>query len=292
MRSRTTAPEAEPPVDLTRPPDEPVASAATMSSETTHGQAIEICGTAVDYGGNRILSEVDLTVPPGEFLCLLGPSGCGKSTLLNAIAGFLKPDVGTIHVGGELVRGPSANRGVVFQSTEALFPWLTVRANVAFGAKMRGLKGKEIDDHIDESIEKVGLTRSAGKFVGELSGGMKQRVQIARVFVNNPSIVLMDEPFGALDAQTREMMQDEFGRLWSESRPTVVFVTHDIQEAIQLGDRIITMTAGPPGRLKGDHRVDLRRPRDVLGPEFTDIHAALRDDIREEVRRVFERSQS
>lgn len=292
MRSRGTLPTTvaahpAPVADATVPPrpQEP------MSPAIGHGKAIEVGEMAVDYGSLRILADVDLSVPAGEFVCLLGPSGCGKSTLLNAIAGFLKPSAGSIQAGDKQVRGPGADRGVVFQSAEALFPWLTVRSNVAFGAKMRKQRGDEIKRHIDESIEKVGLAHCANRLVGELSGGMRQRVQIARVLVNNPSIVLMDEPFGALDAQTREMMQDEFGLLWAESRPTVVFVTHDIHEAIQLGDRIITMSAGPPGRIKGDYRIELPRPRDVFSPEFNEIHAILREDIRDEVRKAFERSQ-
>ena len=250
-----------------------------------HGADIRLTRVSVDIGGKSIVGAMDLYVNEGEFVCLLGPSGCGKSTLLNVIAGFLKAG-GTMEVGGKLVRGPGIERGMVFQSTEVLFPWLTVRQNVEYGPRMRGIPARRRAEMADHFLRMVGLGHVAAAYPPALSGGMRQRVQIARVLVNEPSVILMDEPFGALDAQTREIMQTELARIWRETRSTVLFVTHDIWEAIVLGDRIVTMTAGPSAGIKSIADVDFPGPRDATNPAAAALYSRLRDDIGAEVSKV------
>ena len=252
------------------------------------GAGIRLDRVSVAFGESRIVSNINLEVAAGEFVCLLGPSGCGKSTLLNLVAGFLPATTGTVSVGGQPVRGPSVNRGVVFQSTEALFPWLTVQENVEYGPRMRGAARAERVEAARHYLELVGLTHAAMRMPGELSGGMRQRVQIARVLVNQPSVVLMDEPFGALDAQTREVMQAEVDRIWRATRPTILFITHDIWEAILLGDRVITMTAGPDARFKTVAPIQLPHPRDTAAPAAVELFRELREDIASEVRRTLQ----
>jgi NitT/TauT family transport system ATP-binding protein len=247
------------------------------------GEAIALRDVSVAFGDFVAVEDGSLEVAPGEFVCLLGPSGCGKSTLLNVVAGFVGAARGEVLVGADRVTGPDVSRGMVFQSSEALFPWLSVRQNVAFGPRMRGLDRNKRGELCDHFLKLVGLTDAAAKRPGELSGGMRQRVQIARVLANRPSVVLMDEPFGALDAQTREVMQRELERIWRNTSPTIVFVTHDITEALLLGDRIITMTAGPAARIKTIYPVELERPRDETDPASIELHRTLRHDIGEEV---------
>jgi NitT/TauT family transport system ATP-binding protein len=251
----------------------------------TTGSSIAINQLSLTLDGNEIVSRIDLTIASGEFVCLLGPSGCGKSTLLNAIAGFV-PSNGQIHVADKAVNGPGVDRGVVFQSSEALFPWLTVRENVEYGPRLRGVSARERSDLADHYLSLVGLSHAADKFPDALSGGMRQRAQIARVLVNQPSVVLMDEPFGALDAQTREVLQRELDRIWRKTGCTIVFVTHDIWEAILLADRIVTMTAGPRATIKTIESVGLPHPRDPADPASLALYRRLRDDIGAEVTRV------
>jgi NitT/TauT family transport system ATP-binding protein len=253
----------------------------------TGGAAIELTGVGVMLGDREIVARLDLTVAPGEFVCLLGPSGCGKSTLLNVIAGFL-PTSGTVRVGGQPVRGPRPELGMVFQSTETLFPWLTVQENVEYGPRMRGVGRQERVEAARRFLDLVGLGHVGDRFPDQLSGGMRQRVQIARVLVNEPSVVLMDEPFGALDAQTREVMQQELGRICRATKPTVVFVTHDIWEAVLLADRVVTMTAGPAARIKTIETVDLTGSRDPTDPQAVALYGRLRDDIGAEVGKVLQ----
>jgi NitT/TauT family transport system ATP-binding protein len=264
------------------------AIATSTGAASTKGDAIELRDVMIRFGDFVAVRDVTVDIAPGEFVCLLGPSGCGKSTLLNVIAGFVPAAAGEVSVRGERVTGPDVSRGVVFQSSEALFPWLTVRQNVTFGPRMRGVDTAEIREKCDHYLQLVGLTDAAGKLPGELSGGMRQRVQIARVLANEPSIVLMDEPFGALDAQTREVMQRELERIWRTTRPTIVFVTHDITEALLLGDRVITMTAGPEARIKETYSVDLERPRDETDREAIEQHRVLREDIGTEVSKTLQ----
>jgi NitT/TauT family transport system ATP-binding protein len=249
------------------------------------GSSIAINQLSLTLDGNEIVSRIDLHITAGEFVCLLGPSGCGKSTLLNAIAGFV-PSHGQIRVADRPVGGPGVDRGVVFQSSEALFPWLTVRENVEYGLRLRGIAARQRAERADHYLSLVGLSQAAEKFPDALSGGMRQRAQIARVLVNEPSVVLMDEPFGALDAQTREVLQRELDRIWRTTGCTIVFVTHDIWESILLADRIVTMTAGPRATIKTIEAVDLPHPRDPADPASLALYRRLRDDIGAEVTRV------
>ncbi len=255
----------------------------SASAQHARGGAVSLHRVSIVFGEFRAVEDVSLDVAPGEFVCLLGPSGCGKSTLLNAVAGFVGAAGGEVLVDGAPVTGPDVSRGMVFQSSEALFPWLRVRDNVAFGPRMRRLGRARREQLVQQYVRLVGLSQFSDRLPHELSGGMRQRVQIARVLANEPSVVLMDEPFGALDAQTREVMQHELERIWRETRPTILFVTHDIDEAILLGDRIATMTAGPAGRIKSVYSVDLPRPRDETDPAVIELHRRLRDDIGAEV---------
>jgi NitT/TauT family transport system ATP-binding protein len=275
----TWSPVAEPAADTLPARVAPAGERAAAAK----GEAIALVDVSVQFGDFLAVEDGSLEVAPGEFVCLLGPSGCGKSTLLNVVAGFVGPARGQVLVGGRQVTGPDVSRGMVFQSSEALFPWLSVRQNVAFGPRMRGLSGARRGELCDHFLELVGLADAAAKLPGELSGGMRQRVQIARVLANQPSVVLMDEPFGALDAQTREVMQRELERIWTETRPTIVFVTHDITEALLLGDRVLTMTAGPAARIKSVYLVELERPRDETDRSSIELHRKLRHDIGEEV---------
>jgi NitT/TauT family transport system ATP-binding protein len=247
------------------------------------GAAAALAGVGIRFGSFQAVRDISLDIAAGEFLCLLGPSGCGKSTLLSSLAGFVPVSEGAVTVDGAAVSGPDPERGMVFQSSEALFDWLTVRQNVAFGPRMRGLSRREQAALADEHLGLVGLRHCADRFPDQLSGGMRQRVQIARVLANQPRVVLMDEPFGALDAQTRQVMQREMDRIWRTSGCTVVFVTHDIDEAIILADRIAVMTAGPAASIKSVYTVDLPRPRDETSPEAIALHQRLRKDIGEEV---------
>ncbi|WP_285787529.1 ABC transporter ATP-binding protein [Micromonospora sp. NBRC 101691] len=250
------------------------------------GTPVSIRDVDIRFGSFTAVRGASLDIAAGEFVCLLGPSGCGKSTLLNAVAGFVTPAGGEVTCAGTRVTGPDVSRGVVFQSAEALFPWLTVRQNVAFGPRMRGVPPARRDATVDRYLAMVGLSQAADRFPEQLSGGMRQRAQLARVLANDPSVVLMDEPFGALDAQTRLVMQVELDRIWRETGATIVFVTHDIGEAILLGDRIVTMTAGPAARIKNVYPCDLPRPRDLTDPASAALFRDLRADIGEEVART------
>ncbi len=215
------------------------------------------------------VQEVSFAIEPGELVCLIGPSGCGKSTLLGALAGHIATSAGKLHVDGAPVAGPHPDRGIVFQH-HTLFPWKSARDNVAFGPKMRGIGKVERRRQADEILELVGLADFAGRYPKQLSGGMQQRVEIARVLVNKPRLLLMDEPFGALDALTRIKMQELLLDIWTRVRTTVVFVTHDIDEALFLADRIIVMSPRP-GRILEVIRVPFARPRAteiVATPEF------------------------
>lgn len=216
-----------------------------------------------------ILKDIHLEIQGGEFFILLGPSGCGKSTLLNMIAGFVSKSGGKLRVGDQEIRKPGRDRAVVFQQADSsLFPWLTVRQNVEFGLKMKKMPRAKRRQVAEQYIELVGLTGHGDKFPRELSGGMKQRVQLARVLANDPEILLMDEPFGALDAMTRRTMQKELVRIWRQTNKTVVFVTHDIQEAVLLGQRIGIMTKGPASYISDIYEIGLSYPRHVADPKF------------------------
>jgi len=229
-----------------------------------------------------IIKDVDLTVKGGQFFVLLGPSGCGKSTLLSLIAGFVSKTSGEVRVGEKEVVRPGQDRAVVFQQADSsLFPWLTVRENVEFGLRMKRIPAAKRKEISDKYITMVGLSGHEGKFPRELSGGMKQRVQLARVLSNDPDILLMDEPFGALDAMTRRTMQRELVNIWRSTDKTVIFVTHDIQEALLLGGRIGIMSAGPSSHISHIYDVPLAYPRDLASPEFHKLHEVIQSHFEE-----------
>ena len=254
---------------------------------TTGKGLIELRDVRVVFGahGNEVeaVSAVSLDVKPGEFVSLIGPSGCGKSTLLNIVAGFVKPTSGCVRVDGVPVSGPSANRGVVFQQY-SLFPWLKVRENVEFGLRMQGMAAGQRETSARTLLGLAGLLAFENHYPDQLSGGMKQRVGIVRALATSPQVLLMDEPFGALDAQTRVVMQEILTNMWQQFGLSVLFITHDIEESIFLSDRVFVMTARP-GRIKAEIPVTLprpRRPEMTASTEFIAMVQRLKSLIREE----------
>jgi ABC-type nitrate/sulfonate/bicarbonate transport system ATPase subunit len=251
---------------------------------------VEVTFPPSQRNGERVtaLSGLDLSIGDSEFVCLLGPSGCGKSTALNVIAGFVPATEGEATVGRQPITGPGTDRGVVFQNAN-VFPWLTVQKNVGFGLTLQAAKGRRDNgEKVARIIKRVGLEGFEDALPLELSGGMLQRVGIARALVNDPSVLLMDEPFGALDAQTRIIMQELVLELWEQQRKTVLFVTHDIDEALLLGDRVVVMSARP-GRIKEDIRVELPRPRNyamTTTPAFMELKAHLFESLHSEAIRA------
>ncbi len=248
---------------------------------------IQVKNFALSYetieGAVEAVSDTQIRVEPGEFVSIVGPSGCGKSTLLNAVAGFLKPTRGTVTVDGEPVNGPSAERGMVFQQY-SLFPWKTVRENVEFGLKMRGMARAQRERAARTLLGLAGLEAFEKHYPDRLSGGMKQRVGIVRALATGPKVLLLDEPFGALDAQTRVIMQQILTNLWQRLKISVLFVTHDIDEAIFLSDRVYCMTARP-GSIKAEIPIPLERPRQqamMMSSEFLALRRGLMSLIREE----------
>lgn len=240
----------------------------------------EFAGTE---GQVKALDEINLAVEPGEFISIIGPSGCGKSTLLRLIAGLDREHSGRILVGDRPIKGPSIKRGFIFQE-HRLFPWLTVYQNVAFG--LEGRPAGEIRSLVDHYLDLVGLSEFAKAYPHQLSGGMSQRVAIARALVNNPRLLLLDEPFGALDAFTRMRLQDELIRIWSQERTTMIIVTHDIDEAIYLGDRVVVMSSHP-GAIRKDYNVCLPRPRDRASYSFLEFHRQVHQEFLEQVSHPF-----
>lgn len=252
---------------------------------------IELRDLNVTFGGNNegvvAVKDVSFDVVPGEFFCLLGTSGCGKTTILNVLAGFVSPTSGCARIDGSPIETPGPDRGMVFQR-HALFPWKTVMGNVAFGLKMKGLSRRERCNVAQRYIDLVGLTGFEKRYPAELSGGMEQRVGLARALALEPRVLLMDEPFGSLDAQTRMMMQELLLGIWEKSDCTVVFVTHDVDEAVLLADRIIVLTARP-GCVKATIPVSLPRPRAydmVTSMEYLEIKRQILALIREEAFRA------
>ncbi|STQ91608.1 ABC transporter ATP-binding protein [Iodobacter fluviatilis] len=229
------------------------------------------------------LRDINLEIPNGQFVCLLGPSGCGKSTLLNAVAGFSHPTSGSITVDGSLIKDTGPDRGMVFQEY-ALFPWMTVEQNIAFGLTIQKMPQELIDSKVAELLETLKLVEFRKRFPKDLSGGMRQRVAIARILALNSPIMLMDEPFGALDALTRRSLQDELLKIWQEHKKTILFVTHSIEESIYLADRIIVLTYRP-GTVKRDVLVDIPRPRDPSSAEFNALKRELGALVMEEQQR-------
>jgi NitT/TauT family transport system ATP-binding protein len=237
----------------------------------------------VSDGDVTALSDVDIEVAEGEFVTIVGPSGCGKSTLLYILGGFIGADGGTIEVGGHPVTGPGVDRGVVFQEY-ALFPWLTVAQNIRYGLEMNGTPRKRCDEIVERLVRTIGLDGFEHRFPRELSGGMKQRVAIARTLAYDPKILLLDEPFGALDAQTREVMQDELLRLWQATRKTVVMVTHDVNEAVYLSERVLVMSQRP-GRIVQEFEVAFDRTAEREVTVLNDDFNHLRNEVWLAVRR-------
>ncbi|MGE5358021.1 MAG: ABC transporter ATP-binding protein [Bacteroidales bacterium] len=225
------------------------------------------------------LDSIDLGVETGEFVCLLGPSGCGKSTLLNLVAGLDTPTSGEVLVDGQAVAGPGTDRVMIFQ-TAALFPWLTVIGNVEFGLRMAGVPKAERQEMARRYLRMVHLLDFEQTFVHQLSGGMKQRVALARALALDPDVLLMDEPFGALDAQTRDLLHDEVQNIWSHTGKTVLFVTHNVREAIVLGDRVIVLSPRP-GRIKREFTIDLPRPRQIENYAVVDLSREILDVLKD-----------
>ena len=233
-----------------------------------------------------ILNGIDLEVADGAFFSLLGASGCGKSTLLNIVAGFEEVSGGEIKIGANAIEGPGTDRTVIFQDvSNALFPYMTVFENVEFGPKMSGQSKTDRKDVVDKYLNLVSLEKDADKFPFELSGGMKQRVQIARALANDPDILLMDEPFGALDAITKKHLQIELKKIWKETGKTIFYITHDIIEALILSTRLAVMTSGPETVLKEIMDVDLPEPRSPANPEFASMYQKIEDLIDDEVKK-------
>jgi NitT/TauT family transport system ATP-binding protein len=238
------------------------------------------------------IRDVDITIGAGKFCAVVGPSGCGKSTALSLVSGLDRPSAGTVRVGGNPVEGITAGTSFMFQA-DALMPWKTVLDNVALGPVFRGVPKRQAQDQAREWVRRVGLAGFEQHHPHQLSGGMRKRVAMAAALINEPSILLMDEPFGALDVQTKAMMSNELLGLWEQSRPSVIFVTHDLEEAIALADQVVVMTAGP-GTVKGIYDIDLPRPRGAVQeirfqPRFLELHHQIWESLREEVERAYAR---
>ncbi len=238
--------------------------------------------------------EATLLVQPGEFVSVVGPTGCGKSTLLNVAAGLLLPTAGTVRVHGEQLVGLNSRAGYLFQA-DALMPWRNALANVTAGLEFRGVPRHAARARGEEWLKRVGLAGFGDRYPHQLSGGMRKRVSLAQTLILDPEILLMDEPFSALDVQTRQLMENELLELWSQNRKSVVFITHDLEEAIGLSDRVVVLAAGPETRPIGEYRIDLARPRDVseirLTPRFIELHAEIWHAMKEEVLKGYAQQQ-
>ena len=266
-------------------------------TSTGLGPAIELTGISMVYptaagGEYTAVRGIDLSVAAGRFVTIVGPTGCGKSTILNAVAGLVEPSTGTVTVDGQPLTGLNHRAGYMFQQ-DALLPWKTVVDNVAFGLELRGIGRAERTERAREWIRRVGLTGFEDAYPHQLSGGMRKRTAVAQTWIVEPDILLMDEPFGALDVQTRQIMEHELLQLWTGTGKTVLFVTHDLDEAIALSDEVVLLSAGPGSHLVGSYPVELDRPRDLLDvhtrPEFTQMYSKIWTDLREEVMRSYER---
>lgn len=247
---------------------------------------LEMRGISRTFNGNsaRILEDITLTCEPGEFVVVVGPSGSGKSTLLNIAAGMIKADAGQVTLDGRPVNGPGPDRAMVFQD-HGLFPWLSAAQNIEFGLKMIGLPKAQRQQRVQSALASVHLLNSGDKLVHELSGGMRQRVAIARALVMDPAVLLMDEPFAALDAQTRTLLHEQLQELWCQTHKTILFVTHSVGEAVRLADRIIVLSAHP-GKVRREIKVNLSHPRNFDSPEISELVHLVRREIEDEVNRV------
>jgi NitT/TauT family transport system ATP-binding protein len=238
--------------------------------------------------------DVTLSIAAGEFVSVVGPTGCGKTTLLNVAAGLLQPSSGTVRVLGEPLSNLNRHAGYMFQA-EALMPWRSALANVRAGLEFAGVDRAEADPRARDWLSRVGLAGFEQRYPHELSGGMRKRVALAQILILDPQLLLMDEPFSALDVQTRQLMENELLDLWSANRKSVLFITHDLEEAIALSDRVIVLSAGPDTHPIGEHRIDLPRPRDVneirLAPHFVELHSELWHEMKDEVLQAHARNR-
>ncbi|WP_411197026.1 ABC transporter ATP-binding protein [Rhizobium sp.] len=253
---------------------------------------VSIDSVTMSFGAYVAVQDVNLSVSDGEFLAIVGPTGCGKSTILNAIAGLLKPASGIVSIDGQPVRGIQNDIGYLFQQ-DALLPWKTAIENVELGPMFKGVGAAERRERSMRWLAKVGLKGFEHRYPHQLSGGQRKRVQMAQALITGPKVILMDEPFSALDIHTRHLMQNELLRLWQEERRAVVMITHDLEEAIALGDRVVVLAAGPRSRVIDSFPVDLERPRDVaeikLDPRFMDLYRNIWSSLRGEVEKSYER---
>ncbi|SON56634.1 Taurine import ATP-binding protein TauB [Hartmannibacter diazotrophicus] len=269
-----------------------VKSAPPLKHSTPAKPMVSIDSVTMSFGTYVAVEDVRLTVADGEFLAIVGPTGCGKSTILNAIAGLLKPSSGSVAIDGQPVNGVQNDIGYLFQQ-DALFPWKTAIENVELGPMFKGFSGAERRAASMNWLAKVGLKGFEHRYPHQLSGGQRKRVQMAQALITGPKVILMDEPFSALDIHTRHLMQNELLRLWQEERRAVVMITHDLEEAIALGDRVVVLAAGPRSRVIDSFPVDLERPRDVaeikLDPRFTDLYRNIWASLRGEVEKSYER---
>lgn len=242
---------------------------------------------------HTVLRDINLNIPKGEFVSIVGPTGCGKSTTLSLIAGFEPPSEGEVYISGQKLEGTNQRAACVFQ-TENAFPWKTVIDNVSLGLRLRGVSKSEAYNEARKWITRVGLKGFEGFYPSQLSGGMRKRVALAQCLIVQPEILLMDESFSALDVHTRHLMEDELLRIWEETSASVFFITHDLEEAIALSDRVIVLTAGPAATIKGDYKIDLPRPRNVaeisFDPAFMKIHQQIWEDLKDEVMISYENS--
>ena len=253
--------------------------------------------TFVSEGAARFtaIRDATLVVRPGEFVSVVGPTGCGKSTLLNIAAGLLAPSAGEVRVSGEPLAGLNRKAGYLFQS-EALLPWRTALDNVTVGLEFRGVAREEAVSQAEGWLQRVGLRGHGHRYPHQLSGGMRKRVALAQTLILDPQIILMDEPFSALDIQTRQLMENELLELWSANRKSVVFITHDLEEAISLSDRVVVLSAGPESHPIGEYEIDLPRPRDVaeirLTPRFIELHTKIWQAMKQEVLKGYEQQKN
>jgi NitT/TauT family transport system ATP-binding protein len=263
---------------------------APAPQKTAGSRGVSLAFEGVTYrapgakGGPPVLESIDLEVKAGELVVIVGPSGCGKSTLLNLVAGLLEPQTGRVACDGKAVKGAARERALVFQEA-ALFPWLTLRDNVEFPLKLQGMRAAERRARVDELLALVHLGRWGKAYSHELSGGMRQRGAIARALAADPQVLLMDEPFGAVDPETRENLQDEVERLWMATGKTILFVTHGLEEGVRLGDRVIVLGARP-GRIVADARIDLPRPRKASDPAIASLARAIGAQLADEVQKA------
>jgi len=268
--------------------------AMSAAPDQASAPAVTLHDVSVRFGDGASLfeavSKANLTVAPGEFVAIVGPTGCGKSTLLNVVAGLLVPAGGTAHVRGRPVSGITKEAGYLFQQ-DALMPWKTALANVAVALEVAGVNAAEANDRARALLTRVGLAQFTQRYPHQLSGGQRKRVALAQVLIRDPAILLMDEPFGPLDAQTRGLMGDLLLSLWQADRKAVLFVTHDLDEAIAMSDRVVVMSAGPSSRIVADHRIDLPRPRAINEvrheARFHALQRAIWEDLRDEVMKTY-----